>query len=100
MCHAILRAIDMIAHEPGDQIVAQTDCTHVIYRFETERSKATESVMGFVASAGLTLRFKHVKAHSGVKDSRSYVNRWCDSHAKREMRIIRAGCERFKARAV
>ena len=51
MCHAILRAIDLIPHEPGDVIVAQTDCTHVIYSFEIERSVAAKSVMGFVNSA-------------------------------------------------
>lgn len=26
--------------------------------------------------------FRHVKAHSGKNDSRSYVNEWCDRHAK------------------
>lgn len=90
MCHAILRAIDTIPHEPGDEIVAQTDCTHVIWRFENERSTATNSVLGYLRDAGLSLRFKHVKAHSGAEDKRSYVNRWCDTNARREMRVIRA----------
>lgn len=27
--------------------------------------------------------FRHVKAHSGKKDSRSYVNDWCDKEAKK-----------------
>jgi len=27
--------------------------------------------------------FRHVKAHSGKKDSRSYVNEWCDKEAKK-----------------
>lgn len=30
--------------------------------------------------------FRHVKAHSGVKDARSYVNEWCDKEAKKWMR--------------
>jgi hypothetical protein len=30
------------------------------------------------------VRFKHVKAHTNVKDSRSYVNNWCDKACKRE----------------
>lgn len=28
--------------------------------------------------------FKHVKAHTNVKDSRSYVNKWCDEACKNE----------------
>ena len=30
--------------------------------------------------------FRHVKAHSGVQDARSHVNRWCDREAKIYMR--------------
>lgn len=32
------------------------------------------------------IEFRHVKAHSGVNDSRSYVNEWCDTEAKRQLR--------------
>jgi ribonuclease HI len=32
-----------------------------------------------------TIEFRHVKAHSGVNDARSYVNEWCDAEAKRQM---------------
>lgn len=31
-------------------------------------------------------KFRHVRAHSGVKDARSYVNEWCDREAKKYMR--------------
>jgi len=33
----------------------------------------------------VTIEFRHVKAHSGVDDARSYVNEWCDTEAKRNM---------------
>jgi len=33
----------------------------------------------------LTIEFRHVKAHTGVDDARSYVNEWCDAEAKRNM---------------
>lgn len=33
----------------------------------------------------IKIEFRHVKAHSGVDDSRSFVNEWCDTNAKREM---------------
>jgi ribonuclease HI len=32
------------------------------------------------------IEFRHVKAHSGVKDKRSYVNEWCDQQAKVQLR--------------
>lgn len=31
------------------------------------------------------IEYRHVKAHSGVNDKRSYVNEWCDAEAKRTM---------------
>ncbi len=30
------------------------------------------------------VKFKHVKAHSGTKTARTYVNDWCDKEARRE----------------
>ena len=32
------------------------------------------------------VEFRHVKAHSGTRDGRSFVNDWCDKAAKNEMR--------------
>ena len=34
------------------------------------------------------IEFRHVKAHTGSKDSRSRVNEWCDNEAKKWMRSI------------
>ncbi len=31
--------------------------------------------------------FRHVKAHNGTPDARSWVNNWCDKEAKKWMRI-------------
>jgi len=31
--------------------------------------------------------FRHVKAHNGSPDARSYVNEWCDREAKKWMRL-------------
>lgn len=35
---------------------------------------------------GLQIEFRHVKAHSGLKDKRSYVNEWCNFNAKLNLR--------------
>lgn len=32
------------------------------------------------------IQFRHVKAHTGAQDARSWVNRWCDREAKIKMR--------------
>jgi hypothetical protein len=34
------------------------------------------------------IEFRHVNAHSNVNDKRSYVNEWCDSEAKKELRRL------------
>ena len=92
----ILEAIDSLHHEPGFIVVAQSDCEHAIRILtgETtgspEESGMRDSVRAALAANGLNLRFKHVKGHTGDEDKRSYVNRWCDINARREMRKARA----------
>jgi ribonuclease HI len=39
-------------------------------------------------STNLTLTFKHVRAHTDIQDKRSFVNRWCDEHAKKAAKQI------------
>lgn len=34
------------------------------------------------------IEFRHVKAHTGINDKRSYVNEWCDAEAKRQLRSV------------
>ncbi len=34
------------------------------------------------------IEFRHVKAHTNINDKRSYVNNWCDSEAKKELRRL------------
>lgn len=36
---------------------------------------------------------KHVKGHTRTQDARSWVNRWCDKHAREAMREMRAAME-------
>ena len=37
----------------------------------------------------MTVRYRHVKAHTSNAEPRFYVNRWADKHAKRHMRAWR-----------
>lgn len=32
------------------------------------------------------IEFRHVRAHTGADDKRSYVNEWCDAEAKKQLR--------------
>lgn len=75
------------AYSSGVRIlIAQTDClaafnSHmkgtVIYPHISENLP------------GLSVTFRHVKGHTSTKDKRSYVNRWCDMHARAVMRAMR-----------
>lgn len=52
--------------------------------------EAMFSMMEILIKSGRSIRevytffeFRHVKAHSGVKDARSVVNEWCDQQSKK-----------------
>lgn len=34
-------------------------------------------------------KYRHVKAHTSIKDSRTWVNNWCDKEAKKWMKVER-----------
>ena len=36
----------------------------------------------------VAIEFRHVKAHTGINDKRSYVNDWCDLEAKKQLRSV------------
>jgi RNase H len=66
-----------------------TDCTKaiLILKHGYERGKWTKMLTDIIGEANIT--YKHVKAHTENTDKRSYVNNWCDLHAKRSMRQLR-----------
>jgi ribonuclease HI len=77
-----------IAYNAGARdILVQTDCMSVVHAIkgmgpyaELYRAARRE----YFPDAAI--RSRHVKGHSGIQDSRSYCNRWCDAEAKRHMR--------------
>ncbi|AKU43464.1 RNaseH [Caulobacter phage Sansa] len=50
-----------------------------------------DSVCSLVLEMNLVLLLRHVKAHTGKSDPRSYVNRICDAAARERMKEMRAG---------
>lgn len=100
----IINAIKCVltTKEPITKIIVNTDSlnaialikgdTHHIRRYIT-RSKTKfkhikNAFMEVMRKHQVKIEFRHVKAHSGVDDKRSYVNEWCDKQAKKELRKL------------
>ncbi len=102
LCIAIVSAIRILQHQPGDIISLQSDCIHALKVLQGE-VKATMIELQFSAwarvawlEAGLSLKPKHIKAHTGLTDRRSYVNTFCDEESRRRMRYMRGLVEQGK----
>jgi ribonuclease HI len=103
LCIAIVSAIRTLEHRPGDVISLQSDCIHALKVLQGQIPKMTMIETTFSGWAlrvmrehGLSLRPKHIKAHTGLEDARSYVNTFCDEASRRRMRHWRSLVERGK----
>lgn len=95
----IINALTLIlkAHKGITRIIINTDSLNAIAYLKADkvhvrkyglfRSKIDQFNPIFKKlKRGIDIEFRHVKAHSGVSDRRSYVNEWCDSEAKSQLR--------------
>lgn len=78
-------------------IIINTDCLNVIHLINKDRHAIQKyrlqswgSFLCMEFESLLTrhqfkgkVEFRHVRAHTGISDKRSYVNEWCDSEAKK-----------------
>lgn len=78
------------------EILVQTDCLAVVEVINGVRH-AGQSGLRKTYHEGRARHFptvhiiaRHVKGHTTNEDARSWVNRWCDFHAGRNMRAERA----------
>lgn len=68
-----------------DGVQINSDCLAVVdglgsgYRWSS--NKDVRKIQDKILRLGATLRTKHVKAHTGLSDTRSYLNRKCDKFA-------------------
>jgi len=74
-----------------DWFIINTDCMNAVHKIENGVSPLGAEINGYwkklIEKLGSKKnQFRHVKAHSGKNDSRSYVNEWCDTEAKKWMR--------------
>lgn len=94
---AILNAIHVItsSHQGITRIIFNTDSLNAKAIFENDRKHINRFGLHWGKSlrhkfrkifkeydGSFKFEFRHVKAHSGKDDKRSYVNEWCDTNAK------------------
>lgn len=69
-------------------LVINTNSQHTIDHLEspvTDLDFCIKSLLSaLIAKNNCKYKLKHVPSHSGTKDSRSWVNEWCDEQAKAE----------------
>jgi ribonuclease HI len=85
------------AYTAGVRIMlVQTDCmavVDVINGSTTPGQKRLREILREALAAhmpDIEISAKHVKGHTTNEDARSWVNRWCDFHAGRHMRVERS----------
>lgn len=87
-----------IAHSRGaDAALLQVDCMAVVAAVNGGSHAAQPKFRDRLRAVGVefsTLRAKHVKAHNGTPDARSWANDWCDKQAYRCMAEARTAAKR------
>jgi len=79
------------------KIIINSDCLPAIQKIKSTAKEPTaykycyNVIKKIRIKNGITGRriheFRHVKAHSGTKEPRKWVNDWCDKEAKKHMRL-------------
>lgn len=96
----IINALTVIlkAHKGITKIIINTDSLNAIafltkdknhirrYGLSNSKLRQFQQYLSYLPIGKITIEYRHVKAHSGVDDRRSYVNEWCDAEAKRQLR--------------
>ena len=89
---ALGKAINSI--DEIDAICINTDCKYVISRLRDEDTLVSKNpfikdlilrAKGYLEKENVSLKMRHVKAHTGGSDVRSWCNEICDKGAKKAM---------------
>lgn len=97
--NAMVKAINLGGIEPGDDVLIQLDNQAVIRCIEGEThprddiKPMLDKFKCIVKEHFLSIRTRHVKAHTNRKDSRYIANKMCDIRAKENMRKHRKKLE-------
>ena len=95
----IINALKIVlAHKGISKIIINTDSLNAIayltkdtshikkYNLSASKMRQFSLYLDLLKTFNTQIEYRHVKAHSGVNDKRSYVNEWCDKEAKRKLR--------------
>lgn len=100
---AIINALQKVANTSQTEItriIVNTDCQPAIDCFNhglkgknkkgkqywKSLKKKLHQTIAKIPGKQIKVEFRHVKAHNGTPDKRSYVNDWCDKTAKHFMK--------------
>lgn len=93
ICNAIYEARKVGLIVANDTVLIQTDCREAMdvltRRTHVDYKDIIDYFNDITKRAKLTIRFRHVKAHTANSDNRSVANKMCDSRAKQGMREAR-----------
>jgi ribonuclease HI len=79
-----------IAHKLGaTDVLCQTDCLSVVQHPGSGRRGHSYPEVSKRYWPGTKVTFRHVKGHTSNPEPRFYVNRWCDTHARKVMKAQR-----------
>ena len=94
--NAVYVALHSGAARPGDELLIQTDCQHAIRVLEGQAKPKTAGeadvyliLVKWRAQFYLSMRYRHVKAHTNGDQPRLWVNNECDRLARHHMRNAR-----------
>lgn len=83
------------------KVIVNTDSLNAISIFRNQKDQVKRFHIGSWSKRYYTMfkklardlpevEFRHVRAHTGKQDARSYVNDWCDREAKKELKRVLA----------
>lgn len=91
--NALYCAIQAGIAQKGDTILVQSDSTLAlnILKYRSKKEEYGYLIKEWRRLTGKmgNVVYRHVKAHSGAQDARSYANRYCDKIARISMRRMR-----------
>ena len=98
---AAANGVFLAANGGATQILLQSDCMAVIHLIQgkTQSPRILEvwaRLMSFTCMRGVVVTARHVKGHGTIKDARTWVNDWCDRHARTHMERMRGNVRKRK----
>lgn len=94
IANAVFMVLQQKDLKPTRRLIINTDSRIGMRQIENQHTDSGKKAFDLINKLTAALKcekweFRHVKAHSGAADKRSYVNEWCDAEAKKYMRRAR-----------